>query len=129
MVPTTESRSPLHPLFTHIFHSQQNEQSDLDFFSPKPKTATCSPSDRPDLQPSATLTGSTQAPLPSRFQAPVVPASVSAPKAGILFPNGLAPASASNVQPTAPVYHGSALGDSTLHQLDALDQLLEEAKV
>ncbi|XP_019499871.1 PREDICTED: ADP-ribosylation factor-binding protein GGA3 isoform X1 [Hipposideros armiger] len=106
----------------------QNGQSDLDFFSPKPGTAACSPPDRPDLQSSATPTGNSQAPLPPPFPAPVVPASVSAPKAGFLFPTGLAPASAPKAEPTAPGYHGSALGDSTPHQLDVLDQLLEEAK-
>ncbi|XP_016067900.1 PREDICTED: ADP-ribosylation factor-binding protein GGA3 isoform X5 [Miniopterus natalensis] len=106
----------------------QNEQSDLDFFSPKPGTAACSPTDRPVLQPSATPAGNSQAPLPPPFPAPVVPASVSAPKAGFLFPTGLAPASVPKAEPTGPGYHGSALGDSTLHQLDALDQLLEDAK-
>ncbi|XP_015418780.1 PREDICTED: ADP-ribosylation factor-binding protein GGA3 isoform X2 [Myotis davidii] len=102
----------------------QNEQSDLDFFSPKPGTAACSPSDGPVLQPSATPAGTSQPPLPPPFPAPVVPASVSAPKTGFLFPTGLAP----KAEPTAPGYHGSALSDSSLHQLDALDQLLEEAK-
>ncbi|XP_072795656.1 ADP-ribosylation factor-binding protein GGA3 isoform X1 [Vicugna pacos] len=99
----------------------QNEQSDLDFFSSKPGTGTCSPSDGPLLQPSALPAGNSQA--------PVVPASVAAPKAGsFLFPTGLAPASAPKAEPAAPGYHGSCLGDSTTHQLDALDQLLEEAK-
>ncbi|XP_036194841.1 ADP-ribosylation factor-binding protein GGA3 isoform X13 [Myotis myotis] len=102
----------------------QNEQSDLDFFSPKPGTAACSPSDGPVLQPSATPAGNSQPPLPPPFPAPVVPASVSASKTGFLFPTGLAP----KAEPTAPGYHGSALSDSSLHQLDALDQLLEEAK-
>ncbi|XP_036125343.1 ADP-ribosylation factor-binding protein GGA3 isoform X2 [Molossus molossus] len=106
----------------------QNEQSDLDFFSPKPGTAACSPTDGPVLQPSATPADNSQTPLPPPFPAPVVLASVSAPKAGFLFPTGLAPASAPKAEPSAPGYHGSALGDSTLHQLDALDQLLEEAK-
>ncbi|XP_035303275.1 ADP-ribosylation factor-binding protein GGA3 isoform X3 [Cricetulus griseus] len=32
-------------------------------------------------------------------------------------------------EPAAPKYHSSALGDSTSNRLDALDQLLEEAKV
>ncbi|XP_006103483.1 ADP-ribosylation factor-binding protein GGA3 isoform X1 [Myotis lucifugus] len=106
----------------------QNEQSDLDFFSPKPGTAACSPSDGPVLQPSAIPAGNSQPPLPPPFPAPVVPASVSAPKTGFLFPTGPAPASAPKAEPTAPGYHGSALSDSSLHQLDALDQLLEEAK-
>ncbi|KAM5306210.1 ADP-ribosylation factor-binding protein GGA3 isoform 2-T2 [Glossophaga mutica] len=107
----------------------QNEQSDLDFFSPKLGTAACSPPDGPVLQPSATPVSSAQAPLPPPFPATVVPASVSAQKAGFLFPTGLPPASAPKPEPTAPGYHGSALGDSTLNKLDALDQLLEEAKV
>nr|XP_023507803.1 ADP-ribosylation factor-binding protein GGA3 isoform X2 [Equus caballus] len=108
----------------------QNEQSDLDFFGPKPGTAACSPSDGPLLQPSAAPAGNSQAPLPPSFPAPVVPASVPAPKAGsFFFPTGLAPASAPKAEATVPGHHASALGDSTLHQLDALDQLLEEAKV
>ncbi|XP_032947598.1 ADP-ribosylation factor-binding protein GGA3 isoform X2 [Rhinolophus ferrumequinum] len=106
----------------------QNGQSDLDFFSPKPGTAASSPPDRPDLQSSATPAGNSQALLPPPFPAPVVPGSVSAPNAGFLFPVGLASASAPKAEPTAPGCHGSALGDSTPHQLDALDQLLEEAK-
>ncbi|XP_011360233.1 ADP-ribosylation factor-binding protein GGA3 isoform X2 [Pteropus vampyrus] len=98
----------------------QNEQPDLDFFSPKLGTAGCSPSDGPDLPSSAAPTGNSQAPLPPPFPVPVVPASAS-----VLFPTGLAPASAPKAEPTVPGYHHSALGDSTLHQLDALDQLLE----
>ena len=59
----------------------------------------------------------------------MVPASVPAPPAGSFsFSTGLAPALAPKAEPTAPGHHGSALGDSTLRQLDALDQLLEEAK-
>ncbi|XP_057570889.1 ADP-ribosylation factor-binding protein GGA3 isoform X2 [Hippopotamus amphibius kiboko] len=112
--PKESARNSQWPLF-------QNERSNLDFFSPKPGTGACSLSDGPLLQPSAAPTGNSQA--------PVVPASVPAPKAGsFLFSTGLAPASAPKAEPTAPGYHGSALGDSTLHQLDALDQLLEEAK-
>ncbi|XP_036921613.1 ADP-ribosylation factor-binding protein GGA3 isoform X1 [Sturnira hondurensis] len=107
----------------------QNEQSDLDFFSPKLGTAACSPPEGPVLQPSAAPTSNAQAPLLPPFPAPVVPASVSAPKAGFFFSTGLPPASAPKPEPTASGYHGSALGDSTLNKLDALDQLLEEAKV
>ncbi|XP_054449085.1 ADP-ribosylation factor-binding protein GGA3 isoform X2 [Pteronotus mesoamericanus] len=106
----------------------QNEQSDLDFFSPTSGTAVRSPSDGPALQPSAAPAGSAQAPLPPPFPAPAAPASASAQKAAFLFPAGLPPASAPKAEPTAPGYHGSALGDSTLQKLDALDQLLEEAK-
>lgn len=100
----------------------QSEQSDLDFFSSKPGPGVCSPTDGPLLQPSVAPAGSPQA--------PVVPAGVPAPKAGpFLFSTGLAPAPAPKAKPITPGYHGSALGDSTLHQLDVLDQLLQEAKV
>ncbi|XP_045691832.1 ADP-ribosylation factor-binding protein GGA3 isoform X2 [Phyllostomus hastatus] len=107
----------------------QNEQSDLDFFGPQSGTAARSPRDGPVLQPSATPAGSAQAPLPPPFPAPAVPASVATQKAGFLFPTGPPPASAPKPEPTAPGYHGSAVGDGTLNKLDALDQLLEEAKV
>ncbi|KAM8945034.1 ADP-ribosylation factor-binding protein GGA3 isoform 2-T2 [Lycaon pictus] len=107
----------------------QNEQSDLEFCGPKPGSAACSPSDGLLVPPSASSTGSSQAPLPSPFSAPVVPATGPAPKAGsFLFPTGLAPASAPKAESTALGYHGSALGDSTLHQLDALDHLLEDTR-
>uniref|UniRef100_A0A8C6DN15 Golgi associated, gamma adaptin ear containing, ARF binding protein 3 n=1 Tax=Moschus moschiferus TaxID=68415 RepID=A0A8C6DN15_MOSMO len=99
----------------------QNERSDLDFFGPKTGLGACSPADGPLLQPSVAPAGS--------CQAPVVPAGVPAPKASpFLFSTGLVPAPAPKAEPIAPGYHGSALGDSTLHQLDALDQLLEDAK-
>ncbi|KAF6093939.1 golgi associated, gamma adaptin ear containing, ARF binding protein 3 [Phyllostomus discolor] len=107
----------------------QNEQSDLDFFGPQSGTAACSPPNGPVLQPSATPAGSAQALLPPPFPAPAVPASVAAQKAGFLFPTGPPPASAPKPEPTAPGHHGSAVGDGTLNKLDALDQLLEEAKV
>ena len=100
----------------------QSEQSDLDFFSSKPGPGACSPADGPLLQPSVAPAGSPQA--------PVVPAGVPALKASpFLFSTGLAPAPAPKAKPITPGYHGSALGDSTLHQLDVLDQLLQEAKV
>ncbi|KAJ1072080.1 hypothetical protein K5549_013947 [Capra hircus] len=100
----------------------QSERSDLDFFSPKPGPGACSPTDGPLLQPSVAPAGSSQA--------LVAPAGVPAPKASpFLFSTGLAPALAPKAEPIAPGHRGSALGDSTLHQLDVLDQLLEEAKV
>ncbi|XP_025219626.1 ADP-ribosylation factor-binding protein GGA3 isoform X2 [Theropithecus gelada] len=112
------------------WHLLQREQSDLDFFSPRPGTAACGASDAPLLQPSAPSSSSSQAPLPPPFPAPVVPASVPAPSAGsFLFSTGVAPALAPKVEPAVPGHHGLALGDSMLHHLDALDQLLEEAKV
>ncbi|XP_019321782.2 ADP-ribosylation factor-binding protein GGA3 isoform X2 [Panthera pardus] len=119
--PSTESAgNGQWPLF-------QNEQLDLDFGGPEPGSAAASPSDGPLVPPSAPSAGSSQAPLPPSFPAPAVPASVPAPKPGsFLFPTG--PAPALKAEPTALGYHGSALGDSTLHQLDALDHLLEETR-
>lgn len=110
-------QGPLTPTFI-----PQSERSDLDFFSPKPGPGACSPTDGPLLQPSVAPAGSSQA--------LVAPAGVPAPKASpFLFSTGLAPALAPKAEPIAPGHRGSALGDSTLHQLDVLDQLLEEAKV
>lgn len=109
-------QGPLTPAFV-----PQSERSDLDFFSPKPGPGACSPTDGPLLQPSVAPIGSSQA--------PVAPAGVPAPTASpFLFSTGLAPALAPKAEPIAPGHRGSTLGDSTLHQLDALDQLLEEAK-
>ncbi|XP_069338933.1 ADP-ribosylation factor-binding protein GGA3 isoform X1 [Eulemur rufifrons] len=108
------------------WHLFQSEQSNLDFFSPKPGPAACSASEASLLQPSALSSGNSQAPLLPPFPAPVVPASVPASSVGsFLFCTGLAP----KAEPAVPDQHSSALGDSTLHHLDALDQLLEEAKV
>uniref|UniRef100_A0A287AZY1 Golgi associated, gamma adaptin ear containing, ARF binding protein 3 n=1 Tax=Sus scrofa TaxID=9823 RepID=A0A287AZY1_PIG len=76
----------------------------------------------PLFQPSAAPTGNSQAP----GAAASVPASSAGP---FLFSAGLAPTAAPKAEPTAPGHQGSALGNSTLHQLDALDQLLEEAKM
>ncbi|XP_060058715.1 ADP-ribosylation factor-binding protein GGA3 isoform X2 [Erinaceus europaeus] len=103
----------------------QNEQLDLDFFSSTSGTASCNPADGPLLLPSAPSSGISQAPLPTPIP---VPASVPIPTAGSLFPTGLTPAPTPKAEPIAPGYHGPAVGDGTLHQLDALDQLLEEAK-
>ncbi|XP_041492020.1 ADP-ribosylation factor-binding protein GGA3 isoform X1 [Microtus oregoni] len=109
----------------------QNEQSsDLDFFNPRPVSAACCPSDGSLLPPPVSTSSTSQAPLPAPFPAPVLPASAPAPSTGsFLFSSGPAPASVPKAEPTAPEYHNSALGDSTSHRLDALDQLLEEAKV
>ncbi|XP_041492021.1 ADP-ribosylation factor-binding protein GGA3 isoform X2 [Microtus oregoni] len=52
------------------------------------------------------------------------------PSDGSLLPPPVSTStSVPKAEPTAPEYHNSALGDSTSHRLDALDQLLEEAKV
>ncbi|KAL1779415.1 ADP-ribosylation factor-binding protein GGA3 isoform X1 [Sigmodon hispidus] len=52
------------------------------------------------------------------------------PSDGSLLPPPVSTStSVPKAEPTAPEYHSSALGDSNSHRLDALDQLLEEAKV
>uniref|UniRef100_A0A2K6H018 Golgi associated, gamma adaptin ear containing, ARF binding protein 3 n=1 Tax=Propithecus coquereli TaxID=379532 RepID=A0A2K6H018_PROCO len=121
---------PKEPAGNNQWHLFQSEHSNLDFFSPKPGPAACSASDASLLQPSAPSSGNSQAPLLPPFPAPVVPASVPAPTMGsFLFSTGPAPALTPKAEPAVPDHHSSALGDSTLHHLDALDQLLEEAKV
>uniref|UniRef100_A0A8D2AWZ8 Golgi associated, gamma adaptin ear containing, ARF binding protein 3 n=1 Tax=Sciurus vulgaris TaxID=55149 RepID=A0A8D2AWZ8_SCIVU len=112
------------------WHMFQNEQPNLDFFCPRPGPAVCCSSDGTLLLSSAPASSTSQAPLPPPFPSPMVPASVPAPSAGsFMFSSGLTLALTPKVEPVAPESHGSALGDSTLHHLDALDQLLEEAKV
>uniref|UniRef100_I3MPB7 Golgi associated, gamma adaptin ear containing, ARF binding protein 3 n=1 Tax=Ictidomys tridecemlineatus TaxID=43179 RepID=I3MPB7_ICTTR len=112
------------------WHMFQNEQSNLDFFCPRPGPAVCSSSDGTLLPSSAPASSTSQAPLPRPFPAPMVPSSVPAPSAAsFMFSSGLTPALTPKAEPVAPESHCSALGDSTLHHLDALDQLLEEAKV
>ncbi|XP_012658614.1 ADP-ribosylation factor-binding protein GGA3 [Otolemur garnettii] len=111
------------------WHLFQSEQSNLDFFSPEPGPAAGSTPDAPLLQPSAASSGNSQAPLPPPLPAPVVLASISAPSVGSLFSTGLAPALTPKPDPAVPGSHSSVMSDSTLHHLDTLDQLLEEAKV
>ncbi|XP_077019914.1 ADP-ribosylation factor-binding protein GGA3 isoform X2 [Tamandua tetradactyla] len=102
------------------WHLFQNEQSGLDFFSPKLGPAACGSADSL-LRPSALPSNTSHAPPPQFFPAPT-------PSTSSLFSAGLATASATKAEPAVPGHHGSALGDSAPHQLDALDQLLEEAK-
>ncbi|XP_049714917.1 ADP-ribosylation factor-binding protein GGA3 isoform X3 [Elephas maximus indicus] len=103
------------------WHLFENQQPELDFFSPKPG---------PAFQPAAPPTSSSQAPPLPPFPAPIIPASVPAPSPGsFLFSTGLATAPGPKAELATPGYHGSALCDSTPHHLDALDQLLEEARV
>nr|XP_002722989.1 ADP-ribosylation factor-binding protein GGA3 [Oryctolagus cuniculus] len=105
------------------WHLFQSERCDLDFFSPRPATGACCSPEGPLLQPSVPTAS-------SPFPAPVVPARAPTPSAGsFLFATGLDPALALKAEPQAPEYQGVAPRDSALHHLDALDQLLEEAKV
>ncbi|XP_074080702.1 ADP-ribosylation factor-binding protein GGA3 isoform X3 [Macrotis lagotis] len=84
----------------------------------------------PFLQSSTQPLNSSPAPLPPPpFTAPATKASVPAPNTGsFLFSMGLATATPQKVGPPAPGYLNSTVGDSSLHQLDVLNQLLEETK-
>ncbi|KAM5274871.1 ADP-ribosylation factor-binding protein GGA3 isoform 1-T1 [Ctenodactylus gundi] len=105
----------------HLFQ----EQTNLDFFRP-----TTGSSEGPLLPPPAPASSAPQAPLPPPFPAPVVQASAPAPNTvSFMFSSGLMPATAPKAEPVAPEMHSSALGDSTVNHLDALDQLLQEARV
>lgn len=100
----------------------QSEQQDLDFFSPRPVPGPHSSPEGPVLPPSVPTTS-------SPFAAPGLPASVPAPGAACLFSTELDPALAVKMEPPALGCQGVAPGDTALHHLDTLDQLLEEAKV
>uniref|UniRef100_A0A8C6IAU9 Golgi associated, gamma adaptin ear containing, ARF binding protein 3 n=1 Tax=Mus spicilegus TaxID=10103 RepID=A0A8C6IAU9_MUSSI len=121
--PTAPKESP----GSSQWHLFQNEPpSDLDFFSPRPVPVASCPSDGPQLPPPVSTSSMSQAPLPAAFPAPVVPASAPTHSTGsFMFSSGPAPALAPKAEPKGPEYPSS----STLHRLDALDQLLEEAKV
>lgn len=121
--PTAPKESP----GSSQWHLFQNEPpSDLDFFSPRPVPVASCPSDGPQLPPPVSTSSMSQAPLPAAFPAPVVPASAPTHSTGsFMFSSGPAPALAPKAEPKGPEYPSS----STSHRLDALDQLLEEAKV
>ncbi|XP_048223163.1 ADP-ribosylation factor-binding protein GGA3 isoform X2 [Perognathus longimembris pacificus] len=111
------------------WHLFQGEQSELDFFRPRPGPAACCPSDGPLLPPSAPASSASQA-LPPAFPAPRASAGMPAPATGsFIFSSGLTPALPPKAEPAAPEPHSSGLGDTALSPLDGLGQLLEEAKV
>ncbi|XP_061866949.1 ADP-ribosylation factor-binding protein GGA3 isoform X2 [Colius striatus] len=99
----------------------ENDQLDLDFFNPKKVTVACNPAGNPLLpHPSQTPCG-TSVPLPSAFTASqTAPAPNSAP---FVFPAGPPQTIAA-----APGYFSSPGGSNVVHKMDALGQLLEEAK-
>lgn len=109
------------------WHLFQNEpSSDLDFFSPRLVPAASCPSEGSLLPPPVSTSSLSQAPLPAAFPAPVVPASATTHSTGsFMFSSGPAPALVPKAEPEGPEYPSS----STSQRLDALDQLLEEAKV
>uniref|UniRef100_A0A8D2N5E1 Golgi associated, gamma adaptin ear containing, ARF binding protein 3 n=1 Tax=Zonotrichia albicollis TaxID=44394 RepID=A0A8D2N5E1_ZONAL len=108
----------------------ENEQLDLDFFNPKMVTVACNPAGNPLLHPTSQSTCGTSATLPSAFPAsqpaPSIPAPNSAP---FVFPAvPAAPAGPPKNIPAAPGFFSSSVGGNMSHKMDALGQLLEEAK-
>uniref|UniRef100_A0A8C3J0S8 Golgi associated, gamma adaptin ear containing, ARF binding protein 3 n=1 Tax=Chrysemys picta bellii TaxID=8478 RepID=A0A8C3J0S8_CHRPI len=109
----------------------QNDQMDLDFFSPNLVTVTCNTAVNPLLHhhTSQSVCG-TSAPLPSTFTASQTVSNIPAPNtAPFLFSAGpAAPLGPPKALPATPRYLSSAMGGNALHNMDALGHLLEEAK-
>ncbi|XP_010169786.1 ADP-ribosylation factor-binding protein GGA3, partial [Antrostomus carolinensis] len=108
----------------------ENDQLDLDFFNPKTVTVACNPAGNPLLPHTSQTTGGTSVTLPSAFTAsqtaPSIPAPNSAP---FVFSAGPpVPAGPPKTIPAAPGYFNSSVGSNMSHKMDALGQLLEEAK-
>ncbi|NXI99725.1 GGA3 protein, partial [Psophia crepitans] len=108
----------------------ENDQLDLDFFNPKTVTVACNPAGNPLLHHTSQTTCGTSVTLSSAFTAsqaaPSVPAPNSAP---FVFSAGpAAPAGLPKTIPAAPGYFSSSVGSNMSHKMDALGQLLEEAK-
>ncbi|NWR82475.1 GGA3 protein, partial [Furnarius figulus] len=108
----------------------ENDQLDLDFFNPKMVTAACNPAGNPLLHHTPQTTCGTSAALPSAFPAsqtaPPIPAPNSAP---FVFSAGpAAPVGPPKTIPAAPGYFNSSVGTNMSHKMDALGQLLDEAK-
>ncbi|XP_010000954.1 PREDICTED: ADP-ribosylation factor-binding protein GGA3 [Chaetura pelagica] len=109
----------------------ENDQLGLDFFNPKMVTVACNPAGNPLLHHTSQTTCGTSAALPSAFTAsqtaPSIPAPTSAP---FVFSAGpAAPVGPPKTIPAAPGYFTSSVGSNMSHKMDALGQLLEEAKV
>ncbi|XP_025946113.1 ADP-ribosylation factor-binding protein GGA3 isoform X1 [Apteryx rowi] len=108
----------------------ENDQLDLDFFGPKMGTVACNPAGNPLLHPTSQTACGTSVTLPSAFTAsqpaPSIPAPNSAP---FVFSAGpAAPVGPPKTMPAAPGYFSSAVGNNMSNKMDALGQLLEEAK-
>ncbi|KAM7146049.1 ADP-ribosylation factor-binding protein GGA3 isoform 1-T1 [Macrochelys suwanniensis] len=108
----------------------QNDQMDLDFFSPKLVTVACNTAVNPLLHHMSQSVCGTSVPLPSTFTASQTVSNIPAPNtAPFLFSAGLAaPLGPPKAMPAAPRYLSSAMGGNALHNMDALGHLLEEAK-
>uniref|UniRef100_A0A663DSU8 Golgi associated, gamma adaptin ear containing, ARF binding protein 3 n=1 Tax=Aquila chrysaetos chrysaetos TaxID=223781 RepID=A0A663DSU8_AQUCH len=108
----------------------ENDQLDLDFFNPKMVTVACNPAGNPLLHHPSQTTCGTSVTLPSAFTAsqtaPSIPAPNSAP---FVFSAGpAAPSGPPKTIAAAPGYFSSSVGSNLSHKMDALGQLLEEAK-
>ncbi|NWU64435.1 GGA3 protein, partial [Pterocles burchelli] len=118
------------PLENNQWSMFENDQLDLDFFNPKMVTVACNPAGNPLLHHTSQTTCGTAVTLPSAFTAsqtaPSIPAPNSAP---FVFSAGpAAPAGPPKTIPAAPGYFSSSVGSNMSHKMDALGQLLEEAK-
>ncbi|XP_034645836.1 ADP-ribosylation factor-binding protein GGA3 isoform X3 [Trachemys scripta elegans] len=107
----------------------QNDQMDLDFFSPNLVTVACSTAVNPLLHhhTSQSVCGTS---APSTFTASQTVSNIPAPNtAPFLFSAGpAAPLGPPKALPATPRYLSSAMGGNALHNMDALGHLLEEAK-
>ncbi|NXF99949.1 GGA3 protein, partial [Sakesphorus luctuosus] len=108
----------------------ENDQLDLDFFNPKMVPVSCNPAGNPLLHHTPQTTCGTSVTLPSAFPAsqtvPPIPAPNSAP---FVFSAGpAAPAGPPKTIPATPGYFSSSVGTNMAHKMDALGQLLDEAK-
>ncbi|NXT79328.1 GGA3 protein, partial [Zapornia atra] len=104
----------------------ENDQLDLDFFNPKMVTVACNPAGNSLLTSQTTCGTSVSSAFTASQTAPSIPAPNSAP---FVFSAGpAAPAGPPKTIPAAPGYFSSSVGSSVSHKMDALGQLLEEAK-
>ncbi|XP_010286245.1 PREDICTED: ADP-ribosylation factor-binding protein GGA3 [Phaethon lepturus] len=109
----------------------ENDQLDLDFFNPKMVTVACNPAGNPLLHHTSQTTCGTSVTLPSAFTASQTAPSIPAPNSTpFVFSAGpAAPAGPPKTIPAAPGYFSSSVGSNMSHKMDALGQLLEEARV
>ncbi|NXK16636.1 GGA3 protein, partial [Arenaria interpres] len=102
----------------------ENDQLDLDFFNQKTVTVACNPAGTPLLHPTSQTTCGTSVTLPSAFTASQTAPSIPVPNtAPFVFSAG-----PPKTIPAAPGYFSSSVGSNMSHKMDALGQLLEEAK-
>uniref|UniRef100_A0A8B9CIM8 Golgi associated, gamma adaptin ear containing, ARF binding protein 3 n=1 Tax=Anser brachyrhynchus TaxID=132585 RepID=A0A8B9CIM8_9AVES len=108
----------------------ENDQLDLDFFNPKTVTVACNPAGNPLLHHTSQTTCGTSVPLPSAFTASQTASSIPAPiSTPFAFSAGpAAPVGPPKTVPAAPGYFSSSVGSNMSQKMDALGQLLEEAK-